>query len=55
MVADLGRRVGLKIGTPVAARIADACGNDQAVVMQELEKFALYAGASPHSPKGTRA
>ena len=51
LVADLGRRVGLKIGAPVANRIAEACGNDQAVVMQELEKLALYAGASPHSPK----
>ena len=51
MVTDLGRRVGLKIGPPVAARIADLCGNDQAIVAQELEKFALYAGASPHSPR----
>lgn len=51
MVTDLGRRVGLKIGPPVAARIADLCGNDQAIVAQELEKLALYAGASPHSPR----
>jgi DNA polymerase-3 subunit delta len=52
MVIDLGRRVGLKIAPPVAARIAETCGNDQAIAAQELEKFALYAGASPHSPKG---
>jgi DNA polymerase III subunit delta len=51
MVADLGRRVGLKIAGALAARIADTCGNDQGVAMQELEKLALYAGASPHSPK----
>ena len=51
MVADLGRRVGLKIGPPVAARLADECGNDQAIVAQELEKLALYVGASPHSPR----
>jgi DNA polymerase-3 subunit delta len=51
IVADLGRRVGLKIAPPLAARLADACGNDQAVVGQELEKLALYAGASPNSPK----
>ena len=51
MVVDLGRRVGLKIAPPVAARIADACGNDQAIVAQELEKLALYLDASPHSPK----
>ena len=51
MVSDLGRRVGLKIGPSLASRIADACGNDQAIVAQEVEKLALYAGASPHSPK----
>lgn len=51
MVSDLGRRVGLKIGAGVAARVAEACGNDQAIVGQELEKLALYAGASPNSPK----
>lgn len=51
MVADLGRRVGLKIAPSLAARIADGCANDQAVVMRELEKFALYVGASPHSPR----
>lgn len=51
MVADVGRRVGLKIAPPVAARIADACGSDQAIVARELEKLALYVGASPHSPK----
>lgn len=51
MVAELGRRVGLKINPAVAARIAEACGNDQAIAARELEKFALYVGASPHSPK----
>jgi DNA polymerase-3 subunit delta len=51
IVAGLGRRVGLKIGLPVAARIAEACGNDQAIAMRELEKFALCIDASPNSPK----
>ena len=51
MVSDLGRRVGLKVGPPLAARIAEACANDQAVVVQELEKLALYSEASPHSPR----
>lgn len=51
MVIDLGRRFGLKIGRPVAMRLADAAGNDQAIVMQELEKFALYIGASLQAPK----
>ena len=51
MVADLGRRYGLKLSPPVAARLADACGNDQAIAAQELDKFALYIGASPQAPK----
>lgn len=51
MVADLGRRYGLKLSLPVAARLADACGNDQAIATQELKKLALYVGASPQAPK----
>ena len=51
MVVDLGRRFGLKLSPPVAARLADACGNDQAIAAQELDKLALYVGASPQSPK----
>ena len=51
MVIDLGRGFGLKIGPPVAARIADAAGNDQALVAQELGKLALFIDASPHAPK----
>ena len=51
IVASLGRRVGLEVDLAVAARIAQACGNDQAIALRELEKFALYAGASPNLPK----
>jgi len=51
MVSDVGRRFGLKITAPVAARIAEAAGNDQAIVAQELQKFALFIDASPHSPR----
>lgn len=51
MVAEVGRSLGLKINQPVGARIADAAGNDQALVSQELQKLALYLDASPHSPK----
>jgi DNA polymerase-3 subunit delta len=51
MVMDVGRRFGLKISPPVAARLADSSGNDQAIVAQELEKLALYVGASPQAPK----
>ena len=51
MVIDLGRRFGLDISRPVAARLADSAGNDQAVVARELEKIALYVEASPEAPK----
>lgn len=51
MVAEIGRRLGLKIAPPVAARIADSCGNDQAIISQELYKLALYLDASPQTPK----
>jgi DNA polymerase-3 subunit delta len=51
MVIDLGRRYGLKISSPVAARLADNAGNDQAIAAQELQKLALYIGASPQMPK----
>jgi len=51
MVAEVGRTMGLKIAASVAARVASACGNDQAVVRQELEKLALYVGASTEAPK----
>lgn len=51
MVIDLGRRYGLKISPPVAARLADNAANDQAIVARELEKLALYVDASPQKPK----
>jgi DNA polymerase-3 subunit delta len=51
MIIDLGRRVGLAIAPAVAARLAESCGNDQAVAAQELDKLALFVDASPHRPK----
>lgn len=51
MVADLGRSFGLKIDPGVAVRIADAAGNDQAIVAQELRKFALFVDASTETPR----
>lgn len=51
LVSDLGRRLGLKIEPAVAARLAEICAGDQAVISQELEKLAVYVDASPHSPK----
>jgi DNA polymerase-3 subunit delta len=51
MVAELGRRFGLKISASVAARIAACADNDQAIAAQELQKLALFIDASPNSPK----
>lgn len=51
MVIDLGRRFGLKVSSPVAARLAEGAGNDQAIVAQELQKLALYIDASPQMPR----
>jgi len=51
MVIELGRRFGLKVSPPVAARLADSSANDQAIVAQELQKFALYLDASPEAPR----
>lgn len=51
MIADAGRRFGLEIAPPLAARLADSCAGDEAIANQELAKFALYVDASPHSPK----
>jgi DNA polymerase-3 subunit delta len=51
MVTDVARSFGLKVSASLAARVADSCGNDQALVGQELQKFALYLDASPHQPK----
>ena len=51
MVVEVGRRFGLKIGSSVAARIAESCLNDQGLAAQELQKLAVYVDASPQSPK----
>ncbi|MEO8455128.1 MAG: DNA polymerase III subunit delta [Sphingomicrobium sp.] len=51
MVIELARRVGLKVASPIASRLAAECGNDQAIVAQELQKLALFIDASPHAPK----
>jgi DNA polymerase-3 subunit delta len=51
MVAEVGRSFGLKVSATIAARIAAACGNDQAIAAQELQKLAIYLDASPQAPK----
>lgn len=51
MVVDLGRAYGLRMDVRVAARLAAACGNDQAIVGQEIAKLALYLDAAPERPR----
>jgi DNA polymerase-3 subunit delta len=55
MVVDVARRFGLKMAPEIASRIAEAAGNDQAIVGQELQKLALYVDASPESPRNLDA
>lgn len=47
MIAAAGRVVGLRVGDDVASRIAAACGTNQAIVAQEIGKFALFLDAAP--------
>lgn len=47
MVVATGCAEGLRIESDVAARLAAACGNNQAIVAQEVAKFALFLDAAP--------
>lgn len=47
MVVAAGRAEGLRIESDVAARLAAACGNNQAIVAQEVAKFAIFLDAAP--------
>ncbi|CAA9503785.1 MAG: hypothetical protein AVDCRST_MAG31-633 [uncultured Sphingomonas sp.] len=51
LVQELGRTEGLRVSPELASRIAVAAGNDQAVIGQELRKFALYLEASSERPR----
>ncbi len=51
LVADMARALGLGVRADVARRIAEGCGGNRAIIEQELNKFALYLGASPDTPK----
>jgi DNA polymerase-3 subunit delta len=51
MVEAMARAEGLTMRPGIAARIAAACGNDRAVVAQELAKLATYLDAAPGGPK----
>lgn len=51
IVSDVGRRHGLKISGQIAARVAAACDNDRALVVQEVAKLALYLDSTPNAPR----
>jgi DNA polymerase III subunit delta len=51
LAADMARAEGLVIRPEIARRIAESCAGNRALIAQELAKFALYAGASPETPK----
>jgi DNA polymerase-3 subunit delta len=51
LIVDLGRQAGLRVTPDLARRIAAAAAGNQAIVMQEFEKFALYVGASSENPR----
>jgi DNA polymerase-3 subunit delta len=51
LVVDLGRDAGLRVAPDLARRIASASAGNQAIASQELEKLALYLGASSGSPR----
>lgn len=51
IVAELGRRHGLDIRRDLADRIGQASSFNQAIAEREIEKFAIYLGASPAAPR----
>jgi DNA polymerase-3 subunit delta len=51
LAQEMARAEGLIVRPDVARRIASSCGGNRALIGQELGKFALYAGASPETPK----
>jgi DNA polymerase-3 subunit delta len=50
-VDQMARVEGLVLQSGITQRIAAACGNDRAVIAQELAKFAAYLDASPDQPR----
>jgi DNA polymerase-3 subunit delta len=51
LVEELASVEGLRLAPGIAARIASAASNERGIISQELAKIALYAGASPDSPR----
>lgn len=51
IIDDLARSEGLSLQPGMASRIVALCGNDRAVLAQEISKLATYLDASPASPR----
>jgi DNA polymerase-3 subunit delta len=51
LVIEIGRTLGLRIENDVAQHVVGQCAEDQAVIRQELIKFALYLDATAAAPK----
>ena len=51
LVVELARDLGLLVQRAVARRLANASGNDRAILASELEKYALFLDAAPERPK----
>ena len=51
LATDAARSLGLRPQEGTAGRVAEACGNDQRMMAQELDKLALYLDAAPERPR----
>ena len=51
LVQELARAAGLRIAPEIGRRVAAAANNNQAIIASELDKYALYLGADPASPR----
>lgn len=50
LVMDLGRAAGLDIPPDLARRLSEASGGDRALLVSEIDKFALFLDAAPDRP-----
>ncbi len=51
VIAELAHEVGLRLSPDVSQRLAAAANSNQAIAASELEKFAIYLGASMATPR----
>jgi len=51
LVQQLARGAGLRIAPELGRRVAAAANNNQAIIASELERYALFLGADPASPR----